>query len=453
MRDDDVAWRRGRTWSMVYHAGDAHEALLREASGLYLMENGLNPLAFKSLRRMEREVVEMTAGLLNAPPTAAGTLTSGGTESLLLAVKTYRDRARARRPWIRRPEIVAPRTLHPAFDKAAHLFGVRLRLAPVRDDLRADVRAMKRLVGRNTILMAASAPQYPHGVIDPIAELGPWAARRRLPLHVDACFGGFLLPWLERLGRPVPPWDFRVPGVTSVSADVHKYGYAPKGSSALLYRDTRLLRHQFFVTTRWPGGIYASATLPGSRPGSAIASAWASLMALGEEGFLALAERAMEAALRLRAGLAAIEGVTVMGAPDATIVPWATDVDLFAVADQLAARGWGVDRQQDPACIHCTVNASNAPVIDEYLADVAGAVARVRAHPELAREGEAAMYGLAARIPAKGLVARDVRKTLEGLYGPGGGEPDLAALPPGARQALDLLDRASGLARRLRGGR
>ena len=444
-REHDVAWREGRTWSLVYPAGEAHEAVLKRAASLFLSENGLNPLAFQSLKRMERDVVGMTADLLHGPASAVGTLTSGGTESLLLAVKAARDRANRRRP-----EIVLPETAHPAFDKAAHYFGVKLRLAKVGPDFRADPRAMARLIGRNTVLVVGSAPQYPHGVVDPIPELAELAARRGVPFHVDACFGGFLLPFLERLGHPVPPWDFRVPGVTSISADVHKYGYAPKGASVLLYRDMDHMKHQFFVTTRWSGGIYASATMPGSRPGACIAGAWASMMALGEAGYLALAEQALDTAKRLRAGLEGLDGIEVLGAGDATIVPWTTtDVDLYAVADQLAAKGWSVDRQQRPACIHCTVNASNAPQIDAYLADVRDAVAHVRAHPELATEGEAAMYGLAARVPVRGLAEPAVRQALEQLYGTEG-ELDEGA-PPAARKLLGWLHEAERVVKRFRG--
>ena len=454
----DADFKGGRTWSLVYWAGDAHHEVCERAHNLFMAKNALNPLAFKSLKRMEREVIGMTASMLHGPPSAVGTMTSGGTESLLLAVKTYRDRARKRRPWVLSPNMVLPETAHVAFDKAAHYFGVKKKTAPVDADGRVDVRAMRRLIDRNTVMLAASAPQYPHGAVDPIPELGELAESRGLPLHVDACFGGFVLPWLERLGVDLPEWDFRIPGVTSISADLHKYGYAPKGASALVYRDMSTLRHQFFVSTGWSGGIYISPSLPGTRPGGAIAAAWTALRAMGEDGYLRLAGEAWGAAQALRAGITAIDGLRLYGRPDSTIVTWgASDprLDVYALADQLAARGWTVDRQQAPPSVHCTVNASNAPVVPRYLDDLRDAVAHVRAHPELATRGEAAVYGLMAKIPVKGLVAREVLKVLEQMYGAEGGEVDLAQPPEGDRTqrllarygepvfgALDALARA-----------
>ncbi|MFT7580875.1 MAG: sphinganine-1-phosphate aldolase [Myxococcota bacterium] len=432
-RADDADYAGGRTWSMVYYAGEAHHALLQKAHNLYMAENALNPIAFKSLKRMESEVVEMTGGLLNGPDSTVGTMTLGGTESLLLAVKTYRDRARVKRPWIRTPNMVVPETIHVAFDKAAHYFGVQMRRAPCDESGQVDVKAMKKLVNRNTVFMAASAPQYPHGAVDPIEELAAYAAKKKLPFHVDACFGGFILPWLQRIGVEMPLWDFAVPGVTSISADLHKYGYAAKGASVILYRDMSYLRHQFFVATDWSGGIYISPSLPGTRPGGCIAAAWAAMMAMGEAGYMDLARQAWAAAEKLRAGIARIEGITVLGSPHSTIVTYAADpdpsrgagVDMYAIADQLQEKGWAVDRQQTPASIHCSVNAANLPVLDDYLADLEAAVLHVKAHPELASEGEAAVYGLMAKVPIRGLVKREVIKVMEAMYAPGGGEVDL----------------------------
>ena len=420
----DTDWRGGRVFSLVYHAGEAHEQLLQRAHALFASANLLNPMAFRGLRQLERELVEMTGRLFHCTG-AVGVVTSGGTESILCAVAAYRDRARRERPWIRRPELVVPSTIHAAFDKAAHYFGVRLVKVPVGPDLCADVRATARAIGRRTIGLVASAPQYPHGVVDPIGELGVLAQDRGLPLHVDACVGGFLLPWLERLGRPVPRWDFRVPGVTSISADLHKFGYAGKGASVLAWRSIEAMRHQFFVATDFPGGIYASPTLLGTRPGGPIAAAWAALHALGEDGYIALAARAADAADRLRAGISAIPGLAVLGAPDTTIVAYAavSGLDVYAIADRLEARGWTVDRQHRPASLHLTVTATHAPIVDEYLADLAAAVLDVRRDPGLARSGTAPMYGMAGRLPLRRLVASRVRKMFADLYTQRGGAP------------------------------
>ncbi|MBZ0235982.1 MAG: aminotransferase class V-fold PLP-dependent enzyme [Deltaproteobacteria bacterium] len=430
MKQPDADWRGGRVFSLVYHAGEAHEQLLQRAYALYASANLLNPMAFQSLRRMEAEITQMVAGLFHGPDSAVGAVTSGGTESILCAIATYREHARAKRPWIRRPQIVAPRTIHPAFDKAAHWFGVELKKVDVDDEQRARPDAIARAVGRRTIALAASAPQYPHGTIDPIEELGEVATRHGLPLHVDACVGGFMLPWLERLGRPVPRWDFRVPAVTSISADLHKYGYAGKGASTLTWRDMSWMRHQFFVATDFPGGIYVSPTMIGTRPGGPLAAAWAALQAQGEDGYLALTRAAIEAAERIRAGITAIPGLQLLGRPDTTIVAWGTapgGPDLYAIADRLEARGWSVDRTQHPAGVHLTVTANHLAIADDYVRDVREAADEVRADPSLARAPTAAMYGMMAKLPVRGLVKRGVRQLFEKMYAPGVVVPDATA--------------------------
>lgn len=462
LASNDADWRRGRVFSLVYDAGPAHLELLAQAHALYFCENGLNPMAFQSLKRMESEVVRMAASLLHGGAEAVGTMTSGGTESLLMAVKAARDRARKHKPWIRRPELVMPDSAHVAFDKAAHYFGVKIRRARLGPDCRVDVRSMKRLINRSTVLLVGSAPQYPHGVVDGIEEIGALGLARGIPVHVDACVGGFMLPFVERLGRPVPRWDFRVPGVTSISADLHKYGYAAKGASVILYRGMEYLKHQFFVATDWPGGIYASPSMPGTRPGGPIAAAWAGLQALGVEGYCALTQRALDSADRLREGIARIEGLKLLGLPHCAIVTWGSasaDVDVYAVADQMEQRGWHMDRQQRPACVHLTVMAQHAPVVDDYLRDLAESVRLVRAHPELRSKGNAAMYGMMAKVPLRLMVKSAVRGVLEGMYAPGGGAPDLnkppidgavgALLVKHGDQVQRALDRVEGLRRRL----
>lgn len=448
-REGDARFREGRTWSLVYHVGGAHEELLAQAQELYLETNFLNPMAFKSLKRIERELVDLGLGLMHGPSTGTGCVTSGGTESLLLAVLAARDDARRRWPWIRRPKIVLPSTAHVAFDKAAHLFGLRLHRVRVGPDGAVDVRAFRRAIDRNTVLLVASAPQYPHGTVDPIAELGELALAKGIRLHVDACFGGFVLPFLERIGVGVPTWDFRVPGVTSISADLHKYGYAPKGVSLLLWRSVDFMRAQIFAAIDFPGGVYASPGLLGSRPGGPMAAAWASLHGLGASGLEALARDAWTAAERLRAGIRAMPELRLVGRPDSTVVAWgARDgaVDVYAVADRLAARGWHVDRQQHPACVHLTVNAANLPVVDRYLADLRASVDEVLADPAAADSGEAATYGTMARLPARGLVKGAVIDAMARSYDPAAGDLDLSAPPEGVMGKV--MERLPNLLRR-----
>jgi len=430
----DPDYARGRTWSLVYYLGEEHTRLLEEAHHLFFSANALNPMAFKSLKRLEHAVVRMTADLLHGGPRACGTMTSGGTESCLLAVKTYRDRARARKPWIRRPEMILPESAHVAWEKGAEYFGVKAVHAPLMDDFRVDPQAVARRVGRNTVMILGSAPQYPHGVVDPIEELGRIAQEREIPLHVDACVGGYLLPFVERLGRPVPPFDFRVPGVASISADTHKYGYAAKGASVILYRDPGFLKHQLFVYENWPGGLFGSAGLLGTRPGGAIAAAWASMAAMGEEGYLENARRIMEATDRLTEGIGAIPGLAVLGRPPMSLFAYrAVDpaLNIFAVGDRLEARGWHVDRQQRPDCLHAMVTPRHREVVTEFLADLAAAVAEVRADPALGAAGSAPMYGLAGHLPLRGLVRQNLLQSMLALYGPEGRFPTLEAAAPG----------------------
>lgn len=383
-RDGDVRWADGRAFGMVFDGGPGVHEVARRAAELYLHENALNIAAFPSLRSIQSEVVGWTAQLLNGPDGAAGFLTSGGTESILCGVKAARERGRAERG-IDRPEIVLATSAHAAFHKGAHLFGLDVHQVPVCDDWTADVDAMADRVNENTVLVVGSAPQYPQGVVDDIPSLAAIAAEAGANCHVDACMGGFVLPFAERLGREVPPWDFRVDGVTSISADIHKLGYAPKGVSVILHRTRELRAHQTFVFDDWLGGFYATPNLQGSRSGLPMAAAWAVMQHLGVDGYVELTRTVLDNADRMRAGIAAIEGVRVLGDPRYHLLAMASDpeapgpaVDVFAVADALEARGWYHDRQGPPDSLHSTVSNSNTGVIDEYLADLAAAVDQVR---------------------------------------------------------------------------
>ncbi|MBL9007495.1 MAG: aspartate aminotransferase family protein [Myxococcales bacterium] len=422
LREKDVRWHDGRTFSLVYHVSDDHTELLRQAHAVFFSENALNPGAFGSLRQLETQVIAMACDLLGGGPDAVGSMTSGGTESILMAVKTYRDRARARSPerFIDGPpEIITPTTVHPAFDKAGHYLGVKILHVPVGPDFRVDVAAVQAAITPRTIALVGSAPAYPQGVVEPIEALSDLALAHGLGLHVDACVGGFFLPFARELGHPIPPFDFRVPGVTSISADLHKYGFAAKGASTILYRDGDLRRFQFFVYTDWPGGIMASTTMAGTRPGGPIAAAWAAMMSLGRSGYLRNADLVMRTTARFLAGIRAIPGLRVLGEPAIGVFAFTADeLEIFAIADAMETRGWHIDRQQRPDCIHLMINPNHAAIVDEYLRDLADSVAFVRAHPELGSQGQAAMYGLLARLPERGQVAELVLQHFDGIYRP-----------------------------------
>lgn len=286
-RVHDVRWEDGRAFGMVYDGGPGVKEVAERAAELYLHENALNTKAFPSLASIQSEVVGWTAGLLHGPDTASGFLTSGGTESILCAVKAARERARAER-CITAPEMIVAESAHAAFHKGAHLFGLQLHKTPVLDDWTANVDAMAELVNDNTVLIVGSAPQYPQGVIDDIPAIAALASAADANCHVDACMGGFVLPFAEMLGRDVALWDFRVEGVTSISADIHKLGYAPKGVSVILHRTKELRRYQTFMFDDWLGGFYASPNLQGTRSGLPMAAAWAVMSHLGVDGYVDL---------------------------------------------------------------------------------------------------------------------------------------------------------------------
>lgn len=383
---EDIDWRSGRAFSLVYNVGEAaHEELLEQVGVRFLHENALNPLRYPSLLQMELDVIAMAADLLGTAPNA-GALTSGGTESIFLAVQVARDHNRAVRD-IAEPEVLAPSTVHPAFAKACRYLDLDLTLVPVGDDGRADVAATSELITDRTGLIVGSAPCYPYGVIDPIEDLAALAAERDIPFHTDACLGGWLLPWWERLGEEVPPWDFRVPGVTSLSADVHKYGYAFKGASTVLYRSRELLEHQFFWYDDWPGGLYASGTTAGTRPAPPIVGAWTAINHLGVDGYLRLTERVLDATRRFRAGIEAIDGLRITHDPDMSVFEFGSDRhDIAAIGDVMDDRGWNLDRQQGG--LHLMVSPAHDAVVDRFLEDLEHAV---RNHGPA--RGEDAVYG------------------------------------------------------------
>lgn len=402
LRRADAPTRGGRTFAYVYDAGlDGLDELAAEAYTAFATVNGLDPTVFPSVARLENDVVGAVAALLGAPG-AQGTFTSGGTESILLAVKTARDHARTVRG-ITAPQLVLPSTAHAAFHKAAAYLGVEPVVVPVDPvSFRADAAAMAAALTDRTALVVASAPSYAHGVTDPVAEIAAAASARGVLCHVDACIGGWILPYLRRAGREVAPFDLSVPGVTSLSVDLHKYAYADKGASVVLYRDAELRRHQYFAHAGWPGYPVVNPTVQGTKSGGLLAQAWAVLQHVGEEGYTALAGRVAEASDRLLAGLRSLDGVRVLGDPAAGLVAFtvtgedtgaptgagedtgAPDLSLLLhLADEMRELGWYLQPQLSfdglPPNLHLTLTPATVGQVDALLGDLAAAMAKARA--------------------------------------------------------------------------
>lgn len=392
-KSGDFDWRRGRIPIYIYHDNEELLRVSNEAYSLYFTENALGRHAFPSLVRMENEIIEMCLALFRAPDCARGSFTSGGTESIFLVLKAARDRFLAQHPECARPRVLAPRTAHPAFDKAAHYLGIEVVRIDLAADLRVNVDDVERKMDDRTMMIVGSAPCYPYGVYDSIAALGEIAVVTGVWLHVDACLGGFLAPFAREVGYPVPEFDFSVAGVASLSADLHKHGFAAKGASVLLYRSADLKAFQGFQFNDWPRGRYSTETFLGTRPGGAIASAWAVSQYLGHEGYCQLAAKTMAAKTRLVQGIDQIPELEVIRPSELSVVLYRSvdpAVDLNAVAELLGDRGWFVGRCREPPALHLALNPVHHPIVDEYLADLADIVRKVRVTRRVGKEKEVA---------------------------------------------------------------
>ena len=373
LRADDVDWRNGKVFSLAYYAGPQAIAVAEDAYRRFSGENALSTDAFPSLRIMQQDVLSMVGPWLGAHKDSAGFMTSGGTESILMVVKAARDQF-AQTRGVATPNIVLPTSAHAAFEKACHYFGVESRRSAVGQDWRADIAAMERLIDDNTVMLVASAPQYPQGVVDDVTGIAALASSRGINCHVDACMGGVTLAYLVKLGLPIPAWNLSVSGVTSISVDLHKYGYTSKGASVVMYSSKSLRAHQGFFTDNWLGGMYASSGMLGTKSGGSIASAWAVLRHLGDDGYTALVRQTRNATEQLANHIVAHTHLVLRAYPDSTLICFgAADpsvLNVFAVADELRIRGWYVDRQTPPDSLHCTVNAIHHDKIDAFVVDL-----------------------------------------------------------------------------------
>ncbi|XP_062319949.1 sphingosine-1-phosphate lyase 1 isoform X2 [Osmerus eperlanus] len=415
---NEVDWEKGKVSGAVYWGDENLTKLLVKVYGDFAWSNPLHPDIFPGVRKMEAEVVRMTCSLFHGGPNSCGTVTSGGTESILMACKAYRDMAYER--GVKHPEIIAPVSVHAAFDKAANYFGMKLVHIPLdKKTMKVDVKAMKRAIGRNTAMLVCSAPQFPHGVMDPIEEVGKLAQQYNLPLHVDACLGGFLIVFMAKAGFKLAPFDFRVKGVTSISADTHKYGYAPKGSSVILYSDKKYRHYQYFVAPDWQGGIYASPSVAGSRPGGIIAACWATMMHIGESGYVETTRKIIETTRTIKMGVSKIEGLFVFGDPEVSVVALGSDVfDIFRLSNALTSKGWNLNTLQFPSSIHIcvTVLHTQLGVADQFINDVDELVDIIMKNPNEKTTGMGAIYGMAQSIPDRSMVTEISRGFLDCLY-------------------------------------
>jgi len=382
---EDSPYHEGKISGSIYSGDEEHYEFLNEVFGHYSHANVLQRDMYPSATRFEGEIIAMAGDMLHAPGAGEGgpfgVLTSGGTESLMNPLFVYREWGRLR--GITQPNVVMPVTAHPALDKGAHYFGIELRKAEVTDQFVADMDSVRSLVDENTVALVGSAGTYPHGLIDPIAELSDLALERGINLHVDGCLGGFILAWGQDLGYPVPSWDFRLPGVTSISADTHKYGFGLKGSSVLTYRTAELRRLQYFIVPDWPGGLYTSPGMSGSRSGGIIAAAWAAMVTLGRDGYMAIAGDIFRTAASLREAIEAVPELTVLGDPFFNVAFTCTEdsgLDIFLVNDHLASQRWRLNGLQKPAALHFCVTRPNTQegVVAAFAADLADAVEYAR---------------------------------------------------------------------------
>ncbi|XP_013103384.1 sphingosine-1-phosphate lyase [Stomoxys calcitrans] len=424
MMDEHLAqgnydWRNGRVSGSVYGYRPELAELVTEVYGRASYTNPLHPDVFPGICKMEAEVVRMAISLFQGNEKCCGTMTTGGTESIIMACKAYRDYAREHKG-ITRPNMVVPRTIHAAFDKAGQYFKIHVRYVDVDPvTLEVDLKAMKRAINSNTILLGGSAPNFPYGTIDDIEAIAAMGLKYDIPVHVDACLGSFVVALARNAGYSVKPFNFKVKGVTSISADTHKYGLAPKGSSLVLYSDVKYLNHQYTVTTDWPGGVYGSPTVNGSRAGGVIATCWATMMHFGYNGYLETTKSILDTTRHIEQALRKIDGIFIYGKPETSVVAMGSHVfDIYRLSGALCDMGWNLNALQFPSGVHiCVTDLHTAPgVADKFITDVRTAVALIMKDPKEPVSGKMALYGMAQALPDRSIVGEVTRCYLNSIY-------------------------------------
>ncbi len=422
--EENKTWQTGLISGTMYHGGMEHYAFLNQVFSLFSYVNLLQRDLCPSGTKFESEIIAMVAKLLhgeavkehNPQDDVCGTITSGGTESIYQGVYIHREWGREEKG-ILQPEIVVPSTIHPAFQKAGHYLGVKVVAVPVDGNFEADVAAMRAKITPNTIALAGSAGNYPYGVIDPLEKLSDLALEHHIGMHVDGCLGGFILPWIEKLGYDIPKFDFRLPGVTTMSCDTHKYGYALKGTSTLLVRNHKLLRYQFFSMGDFPGGLYISPTLQGSRSGGLSAATWAAMVLIGEEGYLKAARLIMDTADKIRQGIAGIPEIKIAGKSTFVIGMFSDVVDMYHVNDYLITKGWRMNGCQNPPGFHFCITLPNTSpgVAEAFIEDLRAAVAYAK-NPAEPYPASGALYGLAGLAGGQAILKEGMLDFLEATF-------------------------------------
>lgn len=415
----DFDWKSGLVSGAVYYYNQDLIDMVGEVYSKTSYTNPLHPDLFPGLCKMEAEVVRIAADLFNGDDDVCGTMTSGGTESILMACKAYRDYGREVKG-IKRPEIIVPTTVHSAFDKAAQYLKFRVRSVKIDPNTcQVDIRGVRRAINSNTILIVGSAPNFPYGTMDDIAALSQLGVKYNIPVHVDSCLGGFLTCFMEDAGYPIPPCDFRLPGVTSISADTHKYGFSPKGSSVILYRNVKYRHHQYTVTTDWPGGVYGSPTVSGSRAGGNIAVCWATLLNFGREGYISATRDIVHTTKYIEKGLRRMKGIFIFGQPATSVIALGSnDFHIYRLSTALKEKGWNLNVLQFPSGIHICVTHmhTQSGVADRFLNDVRDSLIEIMKNPTLPVEGKMAIYGVAQELPDRSIVGDFTRLFLDSMY-------------------------------------
>lgn len=413
-----VDWRKGIVSGALYNCSPELTQLTTEVYGKFAWSNPLHADVFPNVRKMEAEVVQWTVNLFNGGEDACGTMTSGGTESIIMAMKVYRQIGYEK--GIRFPEIVCSVSAHCAFDKAAEYFRMKIRHVPVDPRTRmVNIKAMRNAISSNTVVLVGSAPQFPHGIVDPIEDIAKLGLKYGVGVHVDSCLGGFVVPFMDRAGFDIEPFDFRLKGVTSISADTHKYGYTPKGTSIIMYANKDLRHKQYFVTTDWQGGVYATPNVSGSRAGGLIAATWATLMYMGLNGYVKATKDIVSTTRKIASELSKVPGIYVLGSPKVNVVALGSDeFDIFRVFEKMTKRGWNLNGLQFPSSFHLcvTVLHTQEGVADRYVKDVRETTKEVMKDPKAKCTGKGAVYGMAQAIPDRSIVGEIAVGYIDLLY-------------------------------------